>query len=1597
MLLGLVFILFYVYLILLYSQPLYKKDQYYMIYLFPKLFKIPSITHLFLLLLTLLISFSSSAQQADDYRSVTGTNLMFSQATTWEVYNGTNWVLASAPPPKGGAYDLTISINSSVKKIANAAKPSSKYNEGPFILSGTFKVDGDFTIESGSKDNVELLALQIDNLILNGNLNISIPDKNDDTKLKINSLKEFTVNSGELNYSSENSNSAIYFDIYGDAFINGGTSVNSSTANLNASGFYLRSDANLTPVVPQLVKISSQVSTLARGRFFFQSNTSNQVELVYDGSLPQNTVYGPTTDVSANFRGLQDRTTNINLTIDNTSAEGVTLSRNQTVDGTLRLLEGELKDNTYSLSVTDGSLIERSGGELQNPPSFGNSSVNLLYSNHTSALTMANEVPTTDIIQNFTISNPNGVVADRDFTINGILDLSVDNPNATNGLLELVRDYSGYAQTPYGSTNFEDSTQPFNDLDSYILTMAASASTVGLGDVTGKIRRTGLLGGTTYDFGHKNTRLTFNSVGTSAIPSAVTMLVSRGDYGEHVDNSGTVNINGTTANRNTVKRLYQIRRVGGSSQSRFTVRFAYQDGELNANPEAELITWDHHLPYNGVTPHEHGRTSFNSAENYVELSNHSVFYLAEKDDTTFTKYWMLSEKESEGDYVWIGAVDVTGAGTNWNVLSNWNGGRVPDETADVTIPGPSVAGYKPTINATSGYSQTSSTDVTTGEVRMRTVEIASTGVLNILDAPSIYLFGGPNEGGGGVNFGTISANGTINPGQSTVYLQDDATASTATISGSASFYNLVVSDNANLDVLTDAEIEIGNSFTLNTGASVDATTNANTIRYTGDNQTITSIGGYHTLDLSSTGTTTLASTLDIHGDLLVNQSTGLDLASVNLSFLGNTQNITSGLLSSLSLGTVTVNNTDAVTTTINSLEVSDLNLTNGGLEVASGANLILSNSLNRTNGRLGGSGTIEFAGPISIESGLFLNDIHQGNLKLNVPNTDFGIVDGFGVEGDLNLIEGNVPLGAQSLKIGGNISKTNGIIDASAAVIEFTGAGDQTIASGAFLNHSISHLRNSGSGGPNLSSELNVTDLVEVNSGTLKSNGNLVLKSTATKTAFVGPVGVNGEITGEVMVERYIPPKRAYRFFASPVTTTTSIRQNWQEGGVNTPGLGTHITGAGASANGFDPTGTNNPSLFRFNNISGSYEVVGNTDVNTLESGAAYYLLIRGDRTVDLTNNQAASSETVIRTKGTMQKSNYFASNLADDEGSDFNLIGNPYQSPVDMKKVLSLTQSSNLNTDFYWVWDVEVNERGGFVAVDLRDDTKSVPSVANQYLQAAQSFFIQTDQPDADGSNTKLEFTQDSKDVNQLNTGMYGPLSKSTTKKLKIDLFYANQSIADKNVLDGTVIKFNENFSNSKDLTDASKFFMQDEEIATSVGGDRLSIQSRKNPEVGDKIVLDIRKQQNTNYALRLKVPTFDGMEVKLKDTYTDSEIIIEPETNFVYHYAITNDASAIKDRFEISFQNVTLDLESQISQSDIQLYPNPNKGNFNIVLPSSNITDLSVVVYSSLGQKIYKETELNGQKQLQLNLEGYLSAGIYFVHLEVDSKTIIKKIIVN
>lgn len=580
-----------------------------------------------------------------------------------------------------------------------------------------------------------------------------------------------------------------------------------------------------------------------RDRFFYNA-AQTTINESYNGTVAQETVNGTGATPLAGYSAWPINSTHVrNFTVNNPA--GVTLRNQRTVNENLILTNGTLTAAANTTLIFQGDAITRTNGTLN----FSSEGATLQMNN-----TISQTFPTglfSGNITNLHLSGAGGVKANQNLTITGQLNLgSANNPSSINGdgLLDMVISYGDYATQ--ASSN---STDPYNNLNSHTLTMVGSATTIGNADVTGKIRRTAIVSGTTYTFGNKNMQLTFNGAN---LPSYVEVVATRGDKGLHADKDGVDDLPGTDVSPiggAAVKRLYQIKRQGGDTPTTFTLRLPYDQAELNGNTAENLVIWDHHLPYNGVTPHEHGKTAINTNERFVELANHGIRYLATDGATpqegTFstTKYWMLSNKLTQ-DILWLGA-----ATDSWNVASNWSSGSVPSEDTKIVIP--QVPTYQNELQVE-------------GTVEVSSIDVKNNGSFKAKANAVVQVKGGVLSNGGAGSWNN-QGNFVAESGSKIVFENPNAT-----IAGNSKFHHLEVKNGAKLTIADGTTLEIEGNLT-NFG-ELDANTTNNTIKFIGNNQSIPSTNGtnpgYKNIlidQVSEESEVVLAGSIEINGTLSI--------------------------------------------------------------------------------------------------------------------------------------------------------------------------------------------------------------------------------------------------------------------------------------------------------------------------------------------------------------------------------------------------------------------------------------------------------------------------------------------------------------------------------------------------------------------------------------------------------------------------------------------------------------------------------------------------------------------------------------------------------
>jgi hypothetical protein len=785
------------------------------------------------------------------------------------------------------------------------------------------------------------------------------------------------------------------------------------------------------------------------------------------------------------------------LIVANTDA--VDIYNDITVNDVLTLTNGNLNVGTTTLTI-NGDLLKTSGFLAVN-------SLSSLTFGGTTALTLPGSLfLTTPSINNLTVNRTGGVIASSDFTINGILNLQSPNPSATIGSF---------------------------DTGSYILTMGSSATNIGVGDVTGNIKRTVILPDIEYTFGNPFTTVIFPNIGT--LPTEITLKM----------NIGTAPFWKTDG----IKRILDISQIGGSG-TRAVLKSHYLESELNGLLENNLSFFSYVIPT--TTLLDRGVTEINTTNNWLTLSNANFGNLPSSFGAIEHGFGV-----SVSDIItWNGS-----ASTDWFDSANWTPAFAPSPTKRVVIPDAATTPNDPLITAS-----TSST--------IKNLDIRAGGLLNAGTDSQITLVG---------TSGAWDNHGTFNSSTGKVIFNSAIPSEIVTIAGSTNFYNIEVGPNTTFEPVNGNYLSIAGVGSADITSVVDFSNVNNTVEWNGTNQTIvnpngvTPNSGYFNLIISGSGTKTMPTTsmtvngnfstsgtttvtasgvLVVLGNTLIGNGSTFETGNFNHLLAGNFENngtftgtsggaITfNGAATQTILGTsttsfdnLTIDNILDVTQTSN-VNVNNVLLLKGGNLIVGNTTLGINGTISNTSGAIGLSAVsnLSFGGTAALilNNNLFNSEPSINNLTVNRSG---GVTLGnqsMSIGGTLALTSGTFTLMANTLTLSGNSpTRISGNIDASnsSAEMEFTNSSAMTLPMDLFSG-SVANFKVNGSGGVISNGNIALTGILNLESANPSSTkGGLEMASTyeLNMGASATTTGI-GDVTGIVKREHTFTGGIEYSF-----------------------------------------------------------------------------------------------------------------------------------------------------------------------------------------------------------------------------------------------------------------------------------------------------------------------------------------------------------------------------------------------------------------------------------------------------------------------------------
>jgi len=556
-----------------------------------------------------------------------------------------------------------------------------------------------------------------------------------------------------------------------------------------------------------------------------------------------------------------------------------------------------------------------------------------------------------------------------------------------------------------------------------------------------------------------------------------------------------------------------------------------------------------------------------------------------------------------------------------------------------------------------------------------------------------------------------------------------------------------------------------------------------------------------------------------------------------------------------------------------------------------------------------------------------------------------------------NLFYNNGTIGSGTLNVAGAVIN-NGSINNSVG-FNLNGTSAQTLTgTGTYSKLTL----NNALGATITSGKSTVTGTVTLQAGTLAAGGNLVLASSATGTASIAAIDgtINtGSIIGNVVCQKYIaggglstdaPSQRAYRFLAHPFTTSIALSQLQ---------TAIDITGTGT---GFDASASGSPSAFRWNPATANgasndagWTAITNTTTATWGGGEGMRVFYRGIKGTGLNGGAyTVGSATLSMTGPVTTGTRGFALNYQNaGTTSNFNFIGNPYPSNVQMSGVTNVNTSSS-----YYVWNLALGSKGGYSTVSF-GSSYVLPAYAGFFVETVTSGgsvgFHETDKTTSAATNTLLR--------------------NNTANQLKLQLKSGNI------LWDELVVETSKDATAAKEYADAKKLLNPDVSIyAISSDNAALAIDKR-NIQAGDIIPLGLTTTVARNFTLEISELGTFGVEFYLRDKYMDVMQKVEAGSSYTF-FTDAYAASQGNNRFELLAKQAPLILPL-VSSFSIKLSPNPAMDMVKVSFSNEEKANTVIALTNAEGKAI-KTIDAGNVKdgQVSINLKGF-AKGTYYITL--------------
>jgi hypothetical protein len=631
------------------------------------------------------------------------------------------------------------------------------------------------------------------------------------------------------------------------------------------------------------------------------------------------------------------------------------------------------------------------------------------------------------------------------------------------------------------------------------------------------------------------------------------------------------------------------------------------------------------------------------------------------------------------------------------------------------------------------------------------------------------------------------------------------------------------------------------------------------------------------------------------------------------------------------------------------------------------------------------NGTLNIGGILSI-NGQFLRG--NGNVNFNgigpqrIPALYYNRLSIAGTGRLITLPQAEIKIGAAVAGFAPN--PTNAYISTN-NTINYCSAGDQEIAGFVYHNLTVSRTGTKYlTGNASVKQVLDVKNSAVLDADGLANNRLLTLLSTQNLTARIAPITGNGSITGNVSVQRWTRGGiRSNRFFASPVDTSGGVRIRQFRDDIL-------IYGPGGIANGFDDPTVFNQSIYVYDEprANGTEWRSPNTVNETVPVGKGVLVYYLGNRSQAPLQNITVPNPATIDFIGTPNQGTIqlpmecTAPCILTDNGNGWNLVANPYASPIDWDSP-EWTKSDVSSTIF--IWNPRINQYSSYNSANPAAATNG----GSRFIGPGQSFFMK-----ATGNTPALIANERIKTASFPDTLLFRIAAPQNQLRLVLNNT-ENES------RDEVIVAFDDrstdSFDPQFDVLKPRLPMMISNLALRNEQGDLLGVHTFPSPLQGDeikRIPLSLDAQAGTYTLSASQLESFaSGVEFYLENTLTGEIQLLREGEEYPVIISEGNEeklSNAFVLRIGSSFNS------NSPAVSGLRAFPNPSNGE-QVKFWTSDQSQGVLEVFDAMGRRIASELIQPGSGTFSSNVFDKVSSGMYTVSFTTESSKSSTRLTIN